>query len=123
MTREEALEAACLAWEWAHHEPRWSPDDARRKAALEKTLAALAMPKDEALLEQRTIGHGEGQAHAIADVNAGRVDDLIRARLLRVAEAAWERGFRCHVSNRHISDDDAKALRISDLAKIVEGVK
>ena len=41
------------------------------------------------VLEQRTIGHGEGQEHAIADVNAGRVDDLIRPRLDR-AEADLE---------------------------------
>lgn len=35
----------------------------------------------EDLLEQRMIGHGDGQRHAIDDVNAGLVDDLIEPRL------------------------------------------
>lgn len=35
----------------------------------------------EALIEQRCIGHGEGQEHTIADVNAGLIDDLIQPRL------------------------------------------
>ena len=35
----------------------------------------------EQLVEQRCIGHGEGQEHTIADVNAGRIDDLIAPRL------------------------------------------
>lgn len=38
------------------------------------------------LVEQRVIGHGEGQEHAIADVNAGLVDDKIAPRL-EAAEA------------------------------------
>jgi hypothetical protein len=33
------------------------------------------------LLDQRVIGHGDGQMHAIEDVNDGKVDDLIRHRL------------------------------------------
>lgn len=37
------------------------------------------------LLEQRSIGHGEGQEHTIADVNAGRIDDLIAPRLAELA--------------------------------------
>ena len=46
----------------------------------------------EQLVEQRVIGHGEGQQHAIADVNAGRVDDLIAPRLLKAeADLAAER--------------------------------
>jgi hypothetical protein len=36
---------------------------------------------EEALIAQRVLGHGEGQQHAIDDVNAGRVDDLIQPRL------------------------------------------
>jgi hypothetical protein len=45
-----------------------------------------------ALIDQRSIGHGEGQRDAIADVNAGRVDDLIQQRLsaLPVVPAAEE---------------------------------
>jgi chromosome segregation ATPase len=31
--------------------------------------------------EQRVIGHGDGQEHTIADVNAGRIDDMIAPRL------------------------------------------
>lgn len=45
---------------------------------------------EDALAEQRSIGHGEGQEHAIADVNAGRIDDLIAPRL----DAAREEGRR-----------------------------
>lgn len=43
-------------------------------------LRALLEP---ALIEQRVLGHGDGQTHAIADVNAGLIDDLIRPRLDR----------------------------------------
>lgn len=39
------------------------------------------------LVEQRSIGHGEGQEHTIADVNAGRIDDLIAPRLQAHREA------------------------------------
>lgn len=35
----------------------------------------------ETQIEQRVIGHGEGQRDTLADVNAGRVDDLIEPRL------------------------------------------
>lgn len=41
----------------------------------------------EQLLEQRRIGHAEGQQHAVDDVNAGRIDDLIVPRL-QAAERA-----------------------------------
>ena len=48
----------------------------------------------EKLIEQRCIGHGEGQRDALADVNAGRVDDLIQPRLKplldRIKELEWE---------------------------------
>lgn len=44
------------------------------RAEVERLRAACA--------EQRVLGHGEGQEHAIADVNAGRIDDLIAPRLL-----------------------------------------
>lgn len=47
-------------------------DDARAKDAEAHKLE---------LAEQRLIGHGEGQEHTIADVNAGRIDDLIAPRL------------------------------------------
>lgn len=45
----------------------------------------------DVLIEQRIIGHGEGQRDAIADVNAGRVDDLIKQRLGRVAPLEFHR--------------------------------
>ena len=55
------------------------------KADFDAQLALLSRsspwPPTEELIVQRGIGHGEGQEHAIADVNAGRVDDLIRPRL------------------------------------------
>lgn len=44
-------------------------------------LAARLAAVPELLAEQRHIGHGEGQEHAIADVNAGEIDDLIALRL------------------------------------------
>lgn len=36
---------------------------------------------NEAMIEQRLIGHAEGQMHTIADVNACKLDDLIAPRL------------------------------------------
>jgi len=50
-------------------------------------VEALLVALNEALISQRVIGHGEGQEHAIADVNAGRVDDLIAPRLLAARPA------------------------------------
>lgn len=52
---------------------------------------------EAAAVDQRIVGHGEGQEHTIADVNAGRVDDLIAPRLadLRAKlEAATKRAER-----------------------------
>lgn len=46
-----------------------------------EALAAERAQHQQALIDQRVIGHAEGQAHAIADVNAGRIDDLIVLRL------------------------------------------
>lgn len=46
-----------------------------------RALAAERAQHQQALIDQRVIGHAEGQAHAIADVNAGRIDDLIALRL------------------------------------------
>ena len=47
------------------------------------------------LIDQRSIGYGEGQRDAIADVNAGRIDDLIAPRLqelqVRLASLTTER--------------------------------
>jgi len=44
-------------------------------------IVRKAWEMHDKLVEQRVIGHGEGQEHTIADVNAGRVDDLIQQRL------------------------------------------
>lgn len=53
-------------------------------AVMELWVAKRAIESAAAeALEQRLIGHGEGQEHTIADVNAGRVDDLIAPRLAR----------------------------------------
>ena len=41
-------------------------------------------------VEQRVLGHGEGQEHAIDDVNAGRVDDMIAPRLRVERDKACE---------------------------------
>lgn len=48
----------------------------------------IAAELEDIMVEWRSIGHGEGQEHAIADVNAGRVDDLIAPRLQRESQAA-----------------------------------
>jgi HAMP domain-containing protein len=45
------------------------------------TIDAVQAILAEALVAARVLGHGDGQEHAIADVNAGRVDDLIEPRL------------------------------------------
>ena len=37
-----ALREALETWAWAHHDPRWSEDDARRAKALRRTVTALA---------------------------------------------------------------------------------
>lgn len=58
-------------------------DLAMKLRSMEATIARL----EEECLQQRVIGHGDGQQHAIDDVNAGRVDDLIAPRLAQ-AEAA-----------------------------------
>jgi hypothetical protein len=60
------------------------------------TYARLAVEANEvqhqeALVDQRVIGHGEGQEHAIADVNAGLIDDLIQPRLRLAVEQERER--------------------------------
>jgi uncharacterized protein YPO0396 len=55
-------------------------DGARWQSRAEAAEAKLRKVEQE-LHEQRVIGHGEGQEHAIADVNAGLVDDLIAPRL------------------------------------------
>lgn len=75
------------------------------------------------LAEQRVLGHGEGQEHAIADVNAGRVDDLIAPRLSRDCQHEWEQvwlewrdgemhltgGFRCRKC-RNVKPESADAV-------------
>ena len=60
------------------------------------TYASLAVEAHEAqhqqhVIDQRVIGHGEGQEQTIEDVNAGRIDDLIQPRLRLAVEAEWER--------------------------------
>ena len=53
----------------------------------------LAADVDAALVDQRCLGHGEGQEHALADVNAGLVDDLIQPRLAAlgvIAAPQWQ---------------------------------
>lgn len=57
-----------------------------RLKVAEAELISLKAAQDERLLDMRAKGHGDGQMHAIADVNAGLVDDLIRPRL-EAAEA------------------------------------
>ncbi len=67
--------------------------------ALRATLADIQAGRIQSLtdvdaqraVDQRVIGHGEGQEHTIADVNEGLVDDLIQPRLQRAVEAerAW----------------------------------
>jgi hypothetical protein len=46
-------------------------------------LLAVLRDKEITVLDARHRGHGEGQEHAIADVNAGLIDDLIAPRLQR----------------------------------------
>lgn len=63
-------------------------------------------PLSEQLIEQRRIGHGEGQEQTIADVNAGRIDDLIRPRLERAraavvqGEEGWRERLRPYLEQR-----------------------
>jgi hypothetical protein len=49
-------------------------------------LLKLAEQLDYALVDALTTGHGQGQEHAIADVNAGFVDDMIQQRLDRATQ-------------------------------------
>ncbi len=58
------------------------------------------------LVEQRVKGHGEGQEHTIADVNAGRVDDLIMPRLMAYGQMCWEAGYKQ-------AEEAADAARVS----------
>lgn len=43
----------------------------------EHEIVAHQDSRRAAAIEARVVGHGEGQMHAIEDVNAGRIDDLI----------------------------------------------
>ena len=55
-------------------------------AELLRRVRTALWESQEECINQRVVGHGEGQEHTIADVNAGRIDDLIAPRL-REAEA------------------------------------
>lgn len=46
-----------------------------------RTALAAAEWNAEQLVDAQSKGHGDGQRDALADVNAGRVDDLIMPRL------------------------------------------
>jgi hypothetical protein len=47
---------------------------------------AVTAPQEPELVDALVRGHGDGQEHTIADVNAGRIDDLIAPRLERERE-------------------------------------
>lgn len=58
-------------------------------ATVGEAAEALAAASAE-MLKVRADAHGDGQLHAIADVNAGLVDDLIAPRLAAASRRPQE---------------------------------
>ena len=67
------------------------------------------------LIDEHATAHGLGQEHAVADVNAGLVDDLIAPRLEKLlAETAALRAERDDY--KQVADDARRLARLIDVA-------
>ena len=65
-----ALREALETWAWAHHDPRWSEDDARRAKALGLTLPALASTVTVAAEHDARVRQ-EALEEAVRSIGAG----------------------------------------------------
>jgi len=65
-----ALYEALKTWAWAHHDPRWSEDDARRAKALGLTLPALASTVTVAAEHDARVRR-EALEEAVRSIGAG----------------------------------------------------
>ena len=121
--RQLAEATAQKLWQWVEREDAegrhvtgpLDPADLIEAAILDGRKALEAQ-----LVDQRSIGHGEGQRDAIADVNAGRIDDLIAPRLASLMAERDEARALNHDYNEAVTDTN-ESIAAAEKALNIDG--